>query len=373
MHFFNLIRNSLKNFNNKFLFKKKNFLDFFIYKNYLKLILTSILFVITFLSIFYIFSFYFKIVIVKTLSIWIGVLLLFYWVLSAVWCLYDKDDYGRNVSASDDFYNTAFTAFWLIEGFLLSLFLSYARLFDFYEPFLESDEIEHSFLNEDLDYNNFLRDVVYFFLIAHTASFCVDFLIRWETFNQNWFATSLTVVLLFFVVFFFKLSVKFIEELDIEEDGEDIFDDGNFIFEHEDFPEEGVDGGDLAEGYETLQLFFGYWHYTFIVLHICYLVYAVFLSQGKQTHLYWVLTAICQNVLLVLILDYLDWGEIFSTFEVATIDWYYPWLFFTEDPLNSFLSIFSDLKQIFNYIISFFFFNKNNPVYELPNLTSIIN
>lgn len=111
MHFLNLIRNTVKNFNNKFLFKKKNFLDFFIYKNYVKLILTSTFFVITFLSIFYIFSFYFKIVIVKTLSIWIGVLLLFYWVLSAVWCLYDKDDYGRNVSASDDFYNTAFTAF----------------------------------------------------------------------------------------------------------------------------------------------------------------------------------------------------------------------------------------------------------------------
>jgi hypothetical protein len=101
-----------------------------------------------------------------------------------MWCLYDKDDFGRGVSASDDFYNTAFTSFWLIEGFLLSLFLAYARMFDFYDPFLESDEIEHSMYNEDIDSGN-LRLMLLCFISAVVISFSVDIHNTQESLNFN--------------------------------------------------------------------------------------------------------------------------------------------------------------------------------------------
>lgn len=61
-------------------------------------------------ALFSVFTAFTQIQLVKFLSIWFGVVLLLYWVVSAVWCLYDKDDYGRNVSASDDFYNVSFTS-----------------------------------------------------------------------------------------------------------------------------------------------------------------------------------------------------------------------------------------------------------------------
>src|SRR6218665_651901 len=99
-----------------------------------------------------------------------------------MWCLYDKDDYGRGVSASDDFYNTAFTSFWLIEGFLLSLFLAYARMFDFYDPFLESDELEHALINEDIDAGN-LKLVITCFITALVISCSVDIQNSQESLN----------------------------------------------------------------------------------------------------------------------------------------------------------------------------------------------
>jgi hypothetical protein len=85
---------------------------------------------------------------------------------------------------------------------------------------------------------------------------------------------------------FTKLSVRFVEEFDFEEDGDFLFDESDSVFEHEDFPEEGFDGGDYAEGYEILQLFFGYWHYAFIVMHLAYLIYALLASGGRQQHIY---------------------------------------------------------------------------------------
>jgi hypothetical protein len=57
---------------------------------------------------------------------------------------------------------------------------------------------------------------------------------------------------------FLKTSVRFIEEMDFEEDSDFVVDEVDNLFEHEDFAEEGFDGGDYAEGYEILQLFFGY-------------------------------------------------------------------------------------------------------------------
>ena len=146
-------------------------------------------------------SSYMQIVAIRYLAIWLGVVLSFYWVLSAAWCLYDKDDYGRNVSASDDFYNVAFTSFWLIEGFLLSLFLAYARLFDYYDPFLESDEMEHSLINEDVDGGN-LKTLLLCFVTAIFVSLAVDTLITWSSLNfisLLWLSISffLAILLLF--------------------------------------------------------------------------------------------------------------------------------------------------------------------------------
>jgi hypothetical protein len=90
-----------KNPNLTFLNMVYNLLNFLIF-----------LFFIVFLILtFYTLSFYMQIAFVRYLAIWLGVGLSFYWVLAAIWCLYDKDDFGRGVSASDDFYNVAFTSF----------------------------------------------------------------------------------------------------------------------------------------------------------------------------------------------------------------------------------------------------------------------
>lgn len=165
------------------------------------------------------------------------------------------------------------------------MFLSYARAFDYYDPFLESDEIEHSFINEDVDAGN-LRLVLMCFTAAAVVSCSVDIHNSQESLNFIWFFTYVGLFFVAALMSFTKLSVRFVEEFDFEEDGDFLFDESDNVFEHEDFPEEGFDGGDYAEGYEILQLFFGYWHYAFIVMHLAYLIYALLASGGRQQHIY---------------------------------------------------------------------------------------
>lgn len=269
-----------------------------------------------------------------------------------MWCLSDKDDYGRAVSTSDDFYNTSYTAFWLIEGFLLSLFLSYARLFDFYDPFLETDEIESSFQNEDCENESIIA-----LLTSFTACFflgvAVDLLLVWESSNVFFLVNFFILLLLSVLYRFFIMSARFVEEMDIEEDGEDVFDDQDTLFEHEDFPDEATDGGDYAEGYETLQLFFGYWHYLFIVLHLLYIIYTCFASSAKQSVLYWAVVAVVQNLVLGLCLEYLDWTEVFFTIEMEWTESMYPFLFISEVPTSSIKSFVSDLTQLLSFSYHF--------------------
>lgn len=66
---------------------------------------------------------------------------------------------------------------------MLSLFLAYARLFDYYDPFLESEEVENSFINEDVDLGN-LKLVVLCFTVSIIAALTVDFLISFESLNS---------------------------------------------------------------------------------------------------------------------------------------------------------------------------------------------
>lgn len=313
----------------------------------------AILAILISIAVFWVLSQYMQIVIVKQLAVWSAVLLLFYWITASMWCLSDKDDYGRAVSASDDFYNVSYTAFWVIEGFLLSLFLSYSRLFDFYDPFLEADEIESTFQNEDCENDSFIT-ILNGFLTCFFLATAVDLLLVWECSNVLSLIGFFIVLLLFVLYRFFIMSVRFIEELDIEEDGDDIFDDQDNLFEHEDFPEEATDGGDYAEGYEILQLFFGYWHYLFILLHLLYIVYVYFASSGKQALSYWTVAAITQNVLLAICLDYLEWVEVFTFLELEWVDSIYPFLFVSDTATTSIKTIVSDLSQILNYLYYFF-------------------
>lgn len=303
-------------------------------------------------------SCYTQIHLLKNSAIWMGVGLSFYWVISAMWCLYDKDDFGRGVSASDDFYNTAFTSFWLIEGFLLSLFLAYARMFDFYDPFLESDEIEHSMYNEDIDSGN-LRLMLLCFISAVVISFSVDIHNTQESLNFNWLFTFIFLFFTAVLLAFLKMSMRFVEDFDFEEDGDFLFEEVDNVFEHEDFPEEGFDGGDYAEGYEILQLFFGYWHYTFIILHLTYLVYALVSSGGRQQHIYWATSAISQNIVLIIILEYLDWGEVFSTFDFVTFDSVYTWFYSSEDVVSGLDMIISDVTQLLEKLLNFLDISKS--------------
>lgn len=356
------IKNKIYMVLSQFIKNKKSNLLHFSFLNFFYTVANVFFFTLVLISVlilFYTISFYMQITVVRYLAVWLGVGLSFYWVLAALWCLFDKDDYGRGVSASDDFYNVAFTSFWLIEGFLLALFLSYARLFDFYDPFLESDEIEASFLNEDVDSGSF-RTLLLCFATTLIVSLAIDFFVSYESFNFFWFILSIYFFFFCILLSFLKTSVRFVEEFDFEEDGDFIFDETDNLFEHEDFPEEGFDGGDYAEGYEILQLFFGYWHYAFIIIHLTYLIYAVFSSNGRQQNIYWAVAAIAQNIVILLILDLLDWAEVFSTYDIVSFETIYSWFYFSEDSISSFYAIFDDLKQLASICFDFV----NNTLFE---------
>ena len=311
-------------------------------------IVTFFLFAFLFIYLFFYFSLFFQISLVRGAATWMLIILLSYWIVSAVWCLYDKDDFGRNVSASDDFYNVAFSALWLVEGFLLSLFLSYTKLFDFYDSFTEPEELESLYYNEDADGTEILTLLVSFLSIQFTLA-AIDLVLTWESFNPFWVICFLVLTIFWLFFYFIKISVQFIEEFDFEEQNDDIFDDEDTIFEFEDFVDEGVDGGDYAESYEILQLFFSYWHYMFICLHVFYLSYAVFTKKGKQTHVYWAVIAICQNIILILILDVLDWGELLLFFEIPQQSTLYSWFYISEDPAITFQIYWSIIKQYIEY------------------------
>lgn len=130
-------------------------------------------------------------------------------------------------------------------------------MFDFYDPFLEYDEIEHALINEDVDSGS-LRFLLLCFISATIVTLTVDIHNTQESINFTGLLAFVSTFFILVLLTFLKLSVRFIEELDFEEDGEFLFDESDNVFEHEDFPEEGFDGGDYAEGYEILQLFFGY-------------------------------------------------------------------------------------------------------------------
>ena len=330
------------------LFNKSNKYTSFFSFAVIKKILFSFVLSVFFLAgvyTFAVFNYFLQITFLKNLAIWFSVLFLIYWICAAVWCLYDKDDYGRNVSASDDFYNIAFTSIWLVEGFLLSLFLSYSKMFDYYDAFLESEERESSYRSEDAESSTF-TSLFTFVVSIQISLFVLDSLSRWESQNPYWLSAFLGLVLLWLVVSFITLSVKFLEEFDFEEDGEDLYDSLDNVFEHEDFPENNVDGGDYKEGYEILQLFFGFWHYMFITLHLLYIIYSVYSSKGKQTNVYWAVVAICQNFVLLAMLDIIDWAEVLLDWTSLSIDNVYSWFYINEDPTNTTLFYFQTITQL---------------------------
>jgi hypothetical protein len=97
---------------------------------------------------------------------------------------------------------------------------------------------------------------------------------------------------------------------------------------------------------------------------LTYLIYAFFSSNGRQQHVYWAVAAIAQNLVILLLLDFLDWGEIFSVYDLITFDTIYQWFYFSEDSINDLHILFQDLQQTVEFALYFFdfyeIFNFNN-------------
>jgi hypothetical protein len=99
------------------------------------------------------------------------------------------------------------------------------------------------------------------------------------------------------------------------------------------------------------------------VMHLAYLIYALLTSGGRQQHIYWATTAISQNVVLIILLDFLDWGELFSTFDFVTFESIYSWFYSSEDAVSDFDAVCSDLLQLLEKAVDFLDL-RNGPSYR---------
>lgn len=53
----------------------------------------------------------------------------------------------------------------------------------------------------------------------------------------------------------------------------------------------------------------------------------------------------------MLLLDYADWGEVLSTYELLTFDTIYPWFYVGESNTFFVTSLFKDLWQVIFYLL----------------------
>jgi len=318
----------------------------FIYK-YSFLILFNLkwLWLSALLTIFYFFFslFYIQIDLTKQIVVWYVLLILYYLLLSGFNSFLIKYKYGKFTSAIQRFWKRTGMIFWLIEGFLFSLFFYYF-LNSSQEPLYMFDyaNLNQEFLIQlKISYKNLVL-----LNIAIWLSFFLLLSINYYIYFQN--LLILIIIFLIIVYMLYIESYQFVYIISTFVDKEWIFDEIQNLWVLE------IEQNNLRvkQQYFVLCLIAKYWHFIFIFISWSFfLVKSLEVKNISIT----ILGFNTQNLIILSVLNLLclvQWIKIFfKKFLEITYSW-----FFIEYDEKFFITLLYEFYTILN---NFFSLNKN--------------
>jgi len=318
----------------------------FIYK-YSFLILFNLkwLWLSALLTIFYFFFslFYIQIDLTKQIVVWYVLLILYYLLLSGFNSFLIKYKYGKFTSAIQRFWKRTGMIFWLIEGFLFSLFFYYF-LNSSQEPLYMFDyaNLNQEFLIQlKISYKNLVL-----LNIAIWLSFFLLLSINYYIYFQN--LLILIIIFLIIVYMLYIESYQFVYIISTFVDKEWIFDEIQNLWVLE------IEQNNLRvkQQYFVLCLIAKYWHFIFI-----FISWSFFLVKSLEVKNISItsLGFNTQNLIILSVLNLLclvQWIKIFfKKFLEITYSW-----FFIEYDEKFFITLLYEFYTILN---NFFSLNKN--------------
>lgn len=230
---------------------------------------------------------------VRQLSVWFVVGALFFWLMSGFNFFIKRYKYGKFTGAIQRFWKRTNSYFWLIEGFLFSLFFYY---------YLNSSQDVFYFVDEANLNQNFLTSLNNFFFSSFLLLFIIFYLLylllNISNFNFKQEITHLTIITIFFLYgflietyqFYYVINGFFELTWDFSED------DNTWV----------VDvlspWTRVKNQYLILALIAKYWHYLFIFISWLFMVFKFY--ENKKIS-YTLIGVNIQNYMLLFILNLL--------------------------------------------------------------------
>lgn len=287
--------------------------------------------------------FFFKIQFLKQLAVWFIIGMLFFWLISGFNFFLKRYQYGKFTSQIQRFWKRTNTCFWLIEGFLISLFFYY-YLNSSQEPVYMYD---YSSLNQEylISLNVIGVNII---LLALIVYFMYFILLRIN--SNTWIQINLYLIILSSFVFFsfFIETYQFYYIIST-------FSEHLWVFNEE----ENMWGIDIdnpilrtKQIYMLVCLIAKYWHFLFIFLSWVFFLIKSFERKKITFTLY---SANLQNIIILYVLNLVCYIQWLKWFYRRFFDLPYNWFFTNIDNKVSF-RLFSEIKLL---IVNLFQLNIN--------------
>lgn len=251
----------------------------------------------------------------RQLSVWLVVGLIFFWLISGFNFFLKRYRFGKFTSAIQRFWKRANSYFWLIEGFLFSLFFYY-YLNSSQEPLYYYDE---SNLNQTHLFS-LTSAYISYALLVFLIFYSFFLLLNLPNFNTRQQMAHLTLLSLGMIYIYLIESYQFYYVLTTFIESFWLFDaqSNTWVLEFE------VPRLRAKHQYLLLALIAKYWHFLFIFLS--WLFFAM--KSFEQKRIYYVLFGVnIQNLIILFglnILFYVQWLKwIFRRFYDAVYYWFF--------------------------------------------------
>ena len=306
---------------------------------------------------------FFYINLLKQLAIWAIIGLLFFWLMSGFNFFLKRYRYGKFTSAILRFWKRTNAIFWIVEGFLFSLFFYY-YLNSSQEPLYFYDT---SSLNQD--YLVSLPNVYFnYLLLVALIWYSYYILLKLPQFVFKQYLLHLTLVTLLFIYIFLIESYQVYYVLTMFYESTWLFDgESNVWVLESESPRLRA-----KQQYLVLALIAKYWHFLFIFLSWLFFIFKSF--EQKRVH-YALFTSNIQNLIILFILNILFIAQWFKWLFRRFYDNVYYW-FFTDSNMFSINFIFNEfvllLKNFFSFSVSIFSLNIQEATSLIFNLNYLV-
>lgn len=288
-------------------FKYYFFYSYHLLKNIIIPVLVSIIFIILLID-------YFSINFLKQIAVWIVVGLLFFWLMSGFNFFIKRYRFGKFTSAIQRFWKRTNSYFWLIEGFLFTLF--------FYYYLNSSQEVLYMFDEANLNQKHLLSINAFYLsliLLIYLIVYSYYILQNLPNYNYKQLLTHLTIITVVIIYIFLIECYQFYYILTFFFENSWTFDEDNNLWVISiDTPKIR-----LKQQYFLLALIAKYWHFLFIFFSWLFLVIKSYEQKKINYNLF---SLNLQNLLLLLLLNTLfitNWIKwLFRRFADVSYYWF---------------------------------------------------